>query len=66
MAVDVRANGVALEIGVPQRLFQAPLDYGWDVTSDGKRFLLAVPQGQRNFQEPINIALNWPALLKKK
>jgi Tol biopolymer transport system component/predicted Ser/Thr protein kinase len=64
MAVDVKANGAALEIGVPQRLFQAPIDYGWDVTPDGKRFLLAVPQGQQS--APVTVELNWPALLKKK
>jgi hypothetical protein len=66
MAVEVKANGASLEIGVPQRLFQAPIDYGWDITPDGKRFLLSVPQGQQNFPEPITIDLNWPALLKKK
>ncbi len=48
MAVDVKANGAAFEAGIPQRLFQAPIDYGWDVTSDGKRFLLSVlPQAQQ-------------------
>jgi dipeptidyl aminopeptidase/acylaminoacyl peptidase len=66
MAADVKANGAALKIGVPHRLFQAPIDNGWDATPDGKRFLLAVPQGQQNSQEPITIELNWPALLKKK
>ena len=39
MAVDVKANGAAFLAGVPHRLFQAPIDYGWDVTADGKRFL---------------------------
>jgi eukaryotic-like serine/threonine-protein kinase len=65
MAVDVTANGAALEIGVPQRLFQAD-DYGWDISPDGKRFLLAVPQGRQNALAPITVELNWPALLKKK
>ena len=65
MAVDVKANGAALEIGVPQRLFQAD-DYGWDVTPDGKRFLMDMPQGQQNALAPMMVLLNWPALLKKK
>ena len=39
MAVDVKANGAAFEAGIPQRLFLALPDFGWDVTSDGKRFL---------------------------
>jgi Tol biopolymer transport system component len=66
MAVEVKANGSALEVGIPHRLFQAPLDYGWDVTSDGKRFLMSVlPQGQQAAQVPITVVLNWPAQLKK-
>ena len=66
MAVQVKANGAALEVGIPQRLFQAPIDYGWDVTSDGKRLLMSVlPQGQQVAQVPITVVLNWPAQLKK-
>jgi dipeptidyl aminopeptidase/acylaminoacyl peptidase len=66
MVVEVKSNGSALEIGIPQKLFQAPIDYGWDVTSDGKRFLLSVPpQGQQAAQIPITVVLNWPAQLKK-
>ncbi|MBZ5635666.1 MAG: serine/threonine-protein kinase [Acidobacteriia bacterium] len=65
MAVDVRTKGAAFEAGVPQRLFQAPLDYGWDVTADGKRFLLAVPEIQQAAQVPITVVLNWQAQLKK-
>jgi Tol biopolymer transport system component/predicted Ser/Thr protein kinase len=64
MAVDVKASGAIFEIGVPQRLFQAQADGGWDVTADGKRFLLAGPQGQ-TAQVPITVVLNWPAQLKK-
>jgi len=66
MAVEVKGTGAALEAGIPQQLFQAPIDYGWDVTADGKRFLLSVlPQGQRTGQVPITVVLNWPAQLKK-
>jgi len=65
MAVDVKANGAALEIGIPQRLFQGPIDFGWDVTSDGKQFVLAVPSVQQTAQVPITVVLNWPAQLKR-
>jgi serine/threonine protein kinase/Tol biopolymer transport system component len=65
MAVDVKASGAAFEAGIPQRLFLAPIDYGWDVTADGNRFLLAVPQVQQNAQVPITVVLNWPAILKR-
>ena len=65
MAVEVKGNGPVFEAGVPQRLFTAPLDFGWDVTGDGKRFLLAVALGQHNTSLPITVVLNWPAFLKK-
>jgi Tol biopolymer transport system component/predicted Ser/Thr protein kinase len=68
MAVDVKANGSSFEAGVPQRLFRAPQvpsDFSWDVTGDGKRFLLAAPQGQPTGPVPITVILNWPSLLKK-
>jgi Tol biopolymer transport system component len=66
MAVDVKANGAAFEAAIPQRLFLSSPDGGWDVTADGKRFLLAAPQGGQTAQAPINVVLNWPALLQKK
>jgi len=68
MAVDVKTNGAAFGAGVPQRLFQAlqvSSDYAWDVSGDGKRFVVAVPQGGPTGPIPINVVLNWPALLKK-
>jgi eukaryotic-like serine/threonine-protein kinase len=65
MAVDVTAKGAALEIGIPEQLFQTPVDYGWDVTSDGKRFAVTLPQIQQAAQLPITVVLNWPAQLKK-
>jgi Tol biopolymer transport system component len=68
-AVDVRANGNAFEAGTPQLLFKAataPQDLAWDMTGDGKRFLLAAPVGVPTVESPITVVMNWPALLKKK
>jgi len=68
MAVDVKANGAAFEAGVPQRILQVPQvpsDFSWDVTGDGKRFLLAAPQGLATGPVPLDVMLNWPSLLKK-
>jgi len=66
MAVEVRANGPALEVEIPQQLFRSAVNYGWDVTGDGKRFLLSVlPQNARSGQVPITVVLNWPTQLKK-
>ena len=66
MAVQVKANGSAFEAGIPQKLFQAPVDYGWDVTADGKKLLLAIePNQTQQTSTPITVVLNWQALLKK-
>ena len=65
MAVEVKTAGAAFEAGVPQMLFRAPPDIGWDASADGKRFLLAVQPTQQNAQVPITVVLNWPAQLKK-
>ena len=50
--------------GVPQQLFTAPPNNRWDVTSDGKRFLVDVQPGEQNGQAPITVVLNWAADLK--
>ncbi|HXP85897.1 MAG TPA: protein kinase [Bryobacteraceae bacterium] len=67
MAVDVSANGAAFQPGVPKQLFAAPagLAGGWDVTSDGKRFLMGIAPVQQTVDEPITVVLNWQAALKK-
>jgi Tol biopolymer transport system component len=68
ISVDVRANGTAFEPGTPQRLFPFVLgtDFSWDMTRDGKRFLMAAPQNTDTGEKPITVVLNWPSLLKAK
>jgi len=69
MAVEVTTNPV-FRVGVPKVLFQAPplvsyLSFSqWDVTADGKRFLLPAPTAQ-SAQVPFTVVLNWQAGLKK-
>jgi serine/threonine protein kinase len=67
MSVDVSANGSAFQPGVPKQLFAAPEGHGgdWDVTSDGKRFLMGIAPMQKVVDEPITVVLNWQAALKK-
>jgi len=65
MAVEVKAAGSAFEAGVPRRLFSAPVDIGWDVTPDGKRFALNIPEALQVAQAPITVVLNWQSQLKK-
>jgi Tol biopolymer transport system component/predicted Ser/Thr protein kinase len=66
MAVDVTAAGAAFQAGVPKQLFVLPPNVGdWDVTADGKRFLVAVPPAQQTAETPITVVLNWEAALKR-
>ena len=71
MAVEVAATP-AFQAGVPKMLFDAPIftagdvmaGISWDVSRDGKRFLL-VTQSGKSGAEPITVVLNWAAGLKK-
>jgi eukaryotic-like serine/threonine-protein kinase len=56
---------------VPQALFDAPILAGytsdshrWQVASDGRRFLLLANDG-KNQGPPLDVIVNWPALLQK-
>jgi Tol biopolymer transport system component len=57
--------------GTPVRLFDAPVQPWytndsdrWQIAPDGKRFLLLVPASKTS-APPIDVVVNWPALLKK-
>jgi eukaryotic-like serine/threonine-protein kinase len=63
-AVELNTTGT-FQAGVPRPLFKVPVGLvNWDVTPDGKRFLLAAPSatGARPF---FTVVLNWQAGLKK-
>jgi len=68
MAVEVKTRP-KLELGVPKMLFELrfPLSDGWqfDVAADGQRFLVNAPEGEQT-APPINVVLNWTALLRGK
>jgi eukaryotic-like serine/threonine-protein kinase len=68
MAADV-ALGTSVQAGVPRALFPTTMTrtadkHTYAVTSDGQRFLWAVPD-PRQASVPITTVLNWPALVKK-
>jgi Tol biopolymer transport system component len=67
MAVEVSAKGTAFQAGIPRRLFEVPQGSSglWDVTSDGKKFLLRVPSGAQGARAPITVVSDWQAELKK-
>ncbi len=68
MAVEIQEKGGSLEIGSTQTLFpvsaSSSLLLPYDVTSDGKKFVIVVPVAGSG-GEPITLVTNWVASLKK-
>jgi hypothetical protein len=73
MAVDVTLTPT-LNVGPPRELFKSPIASGgprafafhYDVTPDGKRFLLiARPDQTAPAASPITVVLNWQADLRR-
>jgi serine/threonine protein kinase/Tol biopolymer transport system component len=67
-AAPVNTSGTAFESGAVQRLPLPPnVDVGTtpQITGDGQRFLVEVPQAQRAPRTSISVVLNWTALLKR-
>jgi Tol biopolymer transport system component len=69
MAVPVSLSPI-FSYGTPVKLFDAPIPAGytnesdlWQVAPDGKRFLFLPLAGQQP-GPPLNVIVNWPALLK--
>ena len=64
MAVEIATNPTT-KASIPHALFQMPQNaFPWDVASDGKRFLVAVPMSEST-PAPFTVVLNWQAALKK-
>jgi len=66
MAVTVKAGTASLEASLPRELFRFPWGVTglgpYEVAPDGQRFLVPAVAGK---VEPLNVIVNWPALLKK-
>lgn len=72
MAVSVSTEST-FKAGTPQKLFQGPyytrLGHQWDLSPDGKRFLMIKPAGEGTTPEGrqrINVILNWAEELKAR
>ena len=71
MAVEVKATAQTFDRGTPQALFDSRstansnLSFGYPVTSDGKRFLMAVAAGTSAETPPLTVVVNWLAWVKK-
>lgn len=64
MAVPISATGAGFQHGLPVALFKGPVTpMGWDVSADGKKFLLAMPIPEAK-QAPFTVVLNWLKLWK--
>ena len=68
MAVDLTTTPT-LKAGIPKALFQTRLPsaistYNWDVSADGKRFLVATSP-RDPAQSAITVVTNWPSMLTK-
>jgi dipeptidyl aminopeptidase/acylaminoacyl peptidase len=72
LAPDRKLMSVAVETqptfrvgGPPQPLFQAPRGVlFFDVSRDGQRFLIPVPEGAGTTSPPYKVVLNWTSTLK--
>jgi serine/threonine protein kinase/dipeptidyl aminopeptidase/acylaminoacyl peptidase len=68
MSVAVQSGDNFFQSRAPKPLFQTRLTPGgireYDVTRDGRRFLLNVPAADRG-EEPITVIVNWPKLLER-
>jgi len=70
MAADIKP-GPSFQNGVPHALFKTGLrsvifnQDRYAVTSDGRRFLLLLPDAGGQASIPITVVLNWTSLLKK-
>jgi serine/threonine protein kinase len=68
MVASLKFNADSVQPSAPRELFTIPsMDMGWspfDVAPDGKRFLIRATPGQMG--APLNVIVNWPALLKKE
>jgi eukaryotic-like serine/threonine-protein kinase len=64
MSVDISAKPV-FQVGALRPLFQLPPGViGFEVTADGKRFLIGAPLAQ-SASVPFTVVLNWQSMLKK-
>jgi dipeptidyl aminopeptidase/acylaminoacyl peptidase len=69
MAVDI-STSPDFKAGIPKSLFERAvlpangLVFRWDVSADGKRFLLNTPGAEAAAASPITVVLNWQAKLK--
>jgi serine/threonine protein kinase len=64
MSVPIKIDGVNVQIGSPQKIFQNQAITEWHMSPDGKQFL--VIEGSTAVSNvPITVVKNWTAIVKK-
>jgi len=68
-AADVQEQGSGVRLSTVHVLFSAPYQgnpgHWYDVSRDGKRFVINVSTQPQEPSEPLNLVVNWTAELKK-
>jgi hypothetical protein len=65
MSVAVETEPTFKVSGPPQALFRAPAGVlFFDVSTDGERFLIPVPEGVGASAPPYKVVLNWTSTLR--
>ena len=57
--------GASISIGIPKALFPVPAGASYEVSQDGKRFLLNPQVGETPPEPPLTVLLNWPSILRR-
>jgi len=71
MAVSINTAGSEARVGNPRKLFQATIGTNtfnapaYDVTPDGKKFVIYSTEDLKANQSPLNLVVNWDAPLKQ-
>ena len=70
LVVDIRTRGDALEAGAPRVLFEGTFeisgaDRHYDVTPDGQRFLMLLPDARGSSSSHVVVVQNWFEELKR-
>lgn len=68
-AAEVDEKGSGLQLGRAHVLFSAPVQgnpgHWYDVSRDGKRFVINVASQPQGPEQPLSLVVNWTAGLKK-
>jgi serine/threonine protein kinase len=67
ISAEIHLSGAAAEIGALHSLYRMPPGANFaDVTRDGKRFLVTIPENESASGDTLTVIQNWPAMLNKK